>query len=207
LETAVLALPERCTLTVTGTPPLDSAGANRIRAAVQGKRVLFTGEVPETRRRALIAGSAMLISAQASRSRQSVPSVSDHFSPTLLLEALGCDTLPLASDAESNVEIMKAVRLSDLVFPAGEPGALGALIERVLAMPEADLARRKALARAHIRRSFLWDDYWFRVRRALALEASERPPVAAKAAMPSFRLSAASHAAGLTGFNWKVFQI
>ncbi len=207
-ETAILALPKRCSLLVAGAPQSSPDYLRYIGSIIPGRSVHFTGEIPDNRRRAVIASSQLLIAAQAPLCWDGTPAKADPFSCAVLLEALGCDTLPLVSDSPIHVEVMRLLGLEEFIFPARDYAALHDLIERVLAAPAEHIAARKARARVAIRASFLWDDYWCRVQRARRIEPSSATKSAPSALHPMLRRVKAStrYSAGAHTLDWKVFH-
>ncbi|MDZ4797016.1 MAG: hypothetical protein SGI92_02555 [Bryobacteraceae bacterium] len=208
LETAILGLPAGCSLVVVGAPQRDAAFLRVVGAAVAGRRVCFTGNVPETRRRSVLAASEILVAAHFPVQAEGGADCADPFASLVLLEALGSDTLPVASDFVPHLELMNSLGLSDFVFPAGRHDLLRNMIDRILAMPVEEVSMRKGKARARIRQSWLWDDYWFRVRQALRLDnmEPEKSDFELRSSVRGVRSAAAGYSVGGHTLNWKAFQ-
>jgi len=167
-EVTIAGIPKDCELVVAG-PRYDKAYWRFIQSRLGGKSITFAGAVSEARKREIVMEADALIASSHQRLYNGHVLEQAELLGLVIFEALALNTLPITSNIPPFQEVMDKLGLADLLYEASDPESLGHRIEYFRSLSSVQLAGMLEHARDEMIRHYLWDDYWARVKTAIAL--------------------------------------
>jgi glycosyltransferase involved in cell wall biosynthesis len=165
-EVAIQAVGGNARLTIVGPSSSDSAYERYLDRLIESNRcVTRAGHVSASDRDRMLSDADVLIASSSHTTYEGKHLDQPELFGLVLLEAVACNTLPIASDIPSFREIMEDLSLSDWLYPERNSQALAGMLERLGSMDREARAERLADAHRRMKDMFLWDTYWDRLSR------------------------------------------
>ncbi|QIF02401.1 glycosyltransferase family 4 protein [Roseimicrobium sp. ORNL1] len=162
-EITIEALPEDAHLHLIG-PARDDMYCDFLRRVPTLGKVVFTGEITETEKLAMMDACQMLVASSSYELFDGRRIDQPELLGLVLLEAVARGVLPVASDIPPFRRIMEDLGLADFLYPERDVTRLKECIESIAASPAPIIQQRVSMAQILLQQGYLWDDYWERVR-------------------------------------------
>jgi glycosyltransferase involved in cell wall biosynthesis len=162
-EVTIEALPENAHLGIIG-PTRDDFYLDHLRGVPTSGHVELLGELSEAEKLEVIDKCQVLVASSSYELFDGRRIDQPELLGLVLLEAVARGVLPVASDIPPFRRIMEDLGLSDFLYPERDVPRLKELLESISASPVLEIQQRVTDAQILLQQSYLWDDYWVRVR-------------------------------------------
>ncbi|MEI9974596.1 MAG: glycosyltransferase family 4 protein [Ignavibacteriota bacterium] len=168
-EHTIRALPPDCELRIVGPHAIDDQYFEYLRRDSLDRRVQFLGAVSDEEKSSAIWESDLLVASSCHNLYDGRRIEQAELLGIVLFEALASGTVPVSSNIGPFVEVMSNLGLNEFVYREGDSSDLALRIANYRRMRSEYIRDKVSHATNIIKRQYLWDDYWTRVKTAIRL--------------------------------------
>jgi glycosyltransferase involved in cell wall biosynthesis len=185
-EVTIEALPENTCLHLIGPARDDTYDDFLHRVPTLGK-VVFIGEITEAAKLATMDACEVLVTSSSYELHDGRRIDQPELLGLVLLEAVARGVLPVASDIPPFRRIMEDIGLADFLYPERDVAKLNELLRSIADGSPALRQQRVMHAKDLLQKTYLWDDYWLRVREMILPAPHPTPLVNRPLIMPAIK--------------------
>jgi glycosyltransferase involved in cell wall biosynthesis len=185
-EVTIEALPEDACLHLIG-PTRDDTYCEFLRGVPTLGKVVFTGEIMEAEKVLMMDACQVLVASSSYDLYDGRRIDQPELLGLVLLEAVARGVLPVASDIPPFRRIMEDMGLADLLYPERDVAKLKELLRSIADGSPALRQERVTQAQELLLKTYLWDDYWLRVREMILPAPHPTPPANRSLILPAVK--------------------